>query len=794
MANVRTINSAGVEIREIDISTRAITPVGTNVFVSGFAAQGPTYEIVNLSSLTEFETVYGTPTNAAERYFYYSVRQLFTDGANPTIKVARLPYGIGTNEAGTSDYSAMVYPVFPIPANMTTPGSAATLLNSNVVDLGTAAGYLIGEPALVDLTQAQYTSILQGSLSWAASAGTTALSSFHVSGANVLTDIAKAGIIVLNETKSTINEKFEGYYLNIGDSYSNNPATNYDDAIYIKSIGSTYFVDNQLANAVSYTTIPPARIGFALSASYTAGIHSTSQDIENIPTFNIAASGYDDTLVLSLFRVRPSPFSPNVQTLQYVLQEGYTGSLYSQRQVQDPLGGLPQSFYIKTIVDDNSNTMTVLVNPNIANATGWLDNNGNSTKKVRVYKTDVDATDPFFASTGGGLSASAILALSKPGSFNPSNNLYAVGTYSDSQPSNTAKIIGDVGGKLNTVLNLAENPEIIEIDLSIDAGLSTIYAHTQVLNAGLGAYDDNATSSALLSCVAGLSASNGNPVSNTLVDSWNTITGLFESFARSRRRDHEFISDPLRSIFVTGENYKTLDNKSLNFSQNIYWPLRNSYNSYNSSYATTYGNWAKKQDIFSSKPVWLPSSAFACAVMTASDAVVYPWGAAAGYNRGIINGITDIAINPQQKQRDLLAKISVNPIAFTPNDGYVVLGQKTLLKAPSAFDRNNVRRLFLFLEKATLKTMKYFVFEPNTTFTRSRAVNTMAPVFELAKNTSGLYDYLIVCNDSNNTADVIDDNTMVMDIYIKPVRTAEFILVNFYATKTSQNFNELLQG
>jgi phage tail sheath protein FI len=90
--------------------------------------------------------------------------------------------------------------------------------------------------------------------------------------------------------------------------------------------------------------------------------------------------------------------------------------------------------------------------------------------------------------------------------------------------------------------------------------------------------------------------------------------------------------------------------------------------------------------------------------------------------------------------------------------------------------------------------MRFFVFEPNTTFTRSRVINTLTPVFELARNTQGLFDYLIVCNETNNTPDVIDDNTLVIDIYIKPVRTAEFILVNFYATKTSQNFNELLQS
>ena len=95
MANRRSINSPGVEIREIDLSTRATTPNGTSVLVAGFASQGPTSEILNVSTISDFENIYGTPTNAAERYFYYSVRQLFAGGTNASVNVARLPYEIG---------------------------------------------------------------------------------------------------------------------------------------------------------------------------------------------------------------------------------------------------------------------------------------------------------------------------------------------------------------------------------------------------------------------------------------------------------------------------------------------------------------------------------------------------------------------------------------------------------------------------------------------------------------------------------------------------------------------------
>jgi phage tail sheath protein FI len=113
-------------------------------------------------------------------------------------------------------------------------------------------------------------------------------------------------------------------------------------------------------------------------------------------------------------------------------------------------------------------------------------------------------------------------------------------------------------------------------------------------------------------------------------------------------------------------------------------------------------------------------------------------------------------------------------------------------KLPSAFDRINVRRLFLTLENQTNAVARNYVFEPNTLFTRTQVLNVLTPIFDNAKNTSGLYDYLIVCDERNNTPAVIDDNSLVVDIYIKPVRTAEFILVNFYATRTNQNFTEIV--
>jgi phage tail sheath protein FI len=180
--------------------------------------------------------------------------------------------------------------------------------------------------------------------------------------------------------------------------------------------------------------------------------------------------------------------------------------------------------------------------------------------------------------------------------------------------------------------------------------------------------------------------------------------------------------------------------------------------------------------------------------MAKSDAATFPWFAPAGFNRGLLTTATDIAINPNQKQRDELYKSAINPVAFFPSQGNVIFGQKTLQKKPSAFDRINVRRLFLALERPTKKAAQFFVFEPNTEFTRTRLVNVLTPIFERAKQNQGVYDYLIVCDERNNTPQVIDENKLRVDIYLKPVRTAEFILITFYATRTDANFQEIVDA
>jgi len=794
MATLRQIQSPGVQINEIDISTTANTPNGTSIFMAGFAAQGPASEIINITTNQDFANIFGTPTNAAERYLYYSVQQVFSSGTNAQVSVYRLPYGTGLGNGYNSNvYTALVYPV--IAASLGTTALSTLALQASAINtalaapaasaqaLSTASTYFFAQPTLIELSQSDYNSLKQNGVSWST---VGAYNGSGLSAINALSSLNLPGIgmVVINEAQTTINEKFEGLYVNLADNTNLNPNTNFTAANNLYSIAQ----DNGLGAAATYTTVPATRYAgsFQLSSVYTDNSGSISQVIENIPQYDISVfgnGGFNDLGILSVFKVRTSPFGTNPYQLTYNLAEGYATSFYSNRTIQDVNGGAPQNDFVQNVVNNKSANISVLVNPNISNNTAWLDANGNAVKSVRIITQSI-------------YSATSSLSGGATGYF-AADNLYPLGVYSPSLNTTTNKVIGNVTGKLQTALNLAANADVYNIDVVADAGLSTIAAYSLSTVNTTGIFESSLFNSQIQSANNYLTTSDGTFAfgndSTNILSTWNQVTQQFVQFTTNVRKDCLFISDPLRSVFVQGANYKTLTNKSLNFSQAIYWPLNNLYSGINSSYAATYGNWVQLVDQFTSQPIWVPFSAYAAAAFAANDAVAYPWGAPAGLNRGAITGITDIAINPQQKQRDLLYKISVNPVVNFPNEGFTIYGQKTLLQAPSAFDRINVRRLFLFLEKSVLNTTKFFVFEPNTTFTQNRLVNTIKPVFDLAKNTQGLYDYLIVCNNTNNTPSVVDDNSLVVDIYIKPVRTAEFILVNFYATKTSQNFNELLQ-
>jgi len=783
----RTIQSPGVEINEIDLSLRPVINVPTTVLIPGYAPQGPLDEIIQPSSLSEFEQIYGKPTNAAERYFYHTVKAMFQSQAE--VLVSRMPYGSGSGAGFTDSYSALVYPVTSY--NGAYEGTAAT----GGIGLSGANTYFFGQPTQIELNATEYQSILNGDAftSWK---NVPTQFSFTSTGASKLTQLANAGMIVLNKAQTSINQKYEGYYVGAIDNTNLNPATQFDGINQVRS------VDSKAGSTYNFLNVPRTRLNFPLSATQFGLGNSVSEVMENIPTFDISTRQFDDTIILGVFKLRQSVFAPDVISLDYLLSESYVGSFDYFRQINSENGGPAKTFFIGSVEDDSPN-LSLLINPFISNRNTqtWLNSAGNPTKKIRMlnpnlaipYNSDgfVDTNATYETRVGAPSAVVSWLANNVASPLRRGDALYSFGAFDTTVA--TVKLIGNVPTKLERVFTLLENPDLYNLSLSLEGGLGTIFSAARYnLNvlSGADVFDDTIPLDMTGFFITNNEGLNGNALD--IRENYNTVASVFTNFAQNVRKDHLFIADPLRNILVQGENSKVIDDPSKNFNQHIYWPLRHLYSLLNTSYACTYATFPRVFDDGLGKQTWVPFSGFAGAAMANTDDNFQPWFAPAGFTRGVLLGVNDLPIYPTQKHRDQLYKVNLNPVAFFPAEGFVIFGQKTLLKKPSAFDRINVRRLFLYLEVATRNTIKFFLFEPNTLFTRTQVINVLTPIFELAKNTQGVYDYLIICDERNNTPDVIDQNELVVDIYIKPVRAAEFILVNFYATRTGQDFQELV--
>lgn len=807
MSNI--IASPGVQFNEIDYTFNTRTPNSNTVYMMGFASQGPIYEPVYVTTLAEYEQTFGVVTNSAERYLYHSARQILTKTQSQLL-VTRLPYEIETfavvdgTEADKLNHSVLLFPVIPNAVNLTT--------NMFTLTSAEATEFHLLPPINVVVNQDTYDSYVTNGYDWSKAVdltpGSTVYTDLKAAAADTVDKLfppglpgsseeAKRnaataalasvpfGIILTNDVNSQVNNIFEGLYIGMADNSESDPSLGFHAITGMKVMDgvSTGYNLQGLSpgiNAFGYSSWLPVnaeRLSFRLDAPrISVGTEDTiSEIVSKYPlSYPFDNQEFNDSLVFTLFSVKKSIYETSDVKLANTLLGGFMGSLNVNKTRVDSNGGSPRTAFIENIVNP-SPYISVFVNRDISRL-DWED----TTTAIATSKRKIRISDA-------------------------AKNLYALGVYGTIN-SNDTKQLGAIPAKVEIGLRVADSADSYPIDITCDAGLSTIWTGIVCKNPDpLNPLDTTFNDEDLLgdnkTITPGPSIKDLYNKSATIpanraaiVRAHNGIASLFNEFASVTRKDHIHISDPLRYIFIEGQNYKKVNRKpstslgGFNFFNEIYWPLAHLYAGIATSYVCTYPNWFSVTDGTLKRDIWIPPSGVIAANIINSS----PFQAPAGFTRGIITGISDTAISPSQKERDKLYQLSFNSVASFPGEGIVIYGQKTLLNKPSAFDRLNVRRTFIYLEKATTSVVKYFVFEPNSFLTRSRIVNTLTPIYERAKAEDGIYDYKIVCDERNNPPAVIDDNRLVVDIYIKVARTAEFILVNFYATRTDQNFNELV--
>jgi len=263
-------------------------------------------------------------------------------------------------------------------------------------------------------------------------------------------------------------------------------------------------------------------------------------------------------------------------------------------------------------------------------------------------------------------------------------------------------------------------------------------------------------------------------------DASNTVQQAVIDIADARKDCIAFVSPPSTAVInKSGSETSLIQTWTLALNRS-------------SSYAVADSGWKYMFDKYNNIYRWVPLNGDIAGLCVYTDTVRDPWFSPAGFNRGNLKNVVRLAWNPNKTQRDSIYSYGVNPVATFPGNGTVLFGDKTLQIKPSAFDRINVRRLFIILEKSISQAAKYSLFEFNDESTRSQFVGLVTPFLRDVQGRRGIYDFRVVCDTTNNTPQVIDSNQFVGDIYIKPARSINFIQLNFVAVRTGVDFTTIV--
>jgi phage tail sheath protein FI len=331
------------------------------------------------------------------------------------------------------------------------------------------------------------------------------------------------------------------------------------------------------------------------------------------------------------------------------------------------------------------------------------------------------------------------------------------------------------GAVSNTVVNVTNSTATTPYTASFVGGRDGASESAVSVGALASAYDLFADSSAvdisLVMTGPARGSSSGAQLANYLID----------NIAEVRKDCVVFLSPEKTDVFGAGVDGAQVSNVTA-FRDNVR----------SSSYAIMDSGYKYQYDKYNDVYRWIPLNGDTAGLTARNDDLRDPWFSPAGFNRGQIKNVVKLAWNPNKAERDELYKKGVNPVVTFPGQGTILYGDKTLIGKTSAFDRINVRRLFIVLEKAIATAANSMLFEFNDEFTRAQFKNLIEPFLRDIQGRRGIYDFRVVCDETNNSAEVIDGNRFVGDIYIKPAKSINNIQLNFVAARTGVEFNEIV--
>ena len=791
--------SPGVNIREVDLTIGGITASNEQVgAIAGPFSKGPVNVPILIQNENDLLKTFGKPLSTDSQYEYWMsassylsyggiLRVLRTDGntlnnSNAGVSIASTTLQIDSYEDYINNYSTASSWSYA----SRNPGSWANNLKVCVIDAAADQRVAIGTFGM----SVGYGITVGLNASYANTDGTVGSSVGYLRG------------IITNVGIQYVDVKVTDRYDNAAEtsslvSYSQNSINSFPSGVgvaYIKTSSgvSTSIEVNRFYGSIGSgsTIILPPSISVTLP---TVAIGNLVQTVSGSVVLNESTIvGFNTTVVNGSLQttIVTNTASVGVGTnVQFVVKSPAASGINFATGPSTPtvvsdwynlqtLGLTNSTVYWKTIAEKPSTSQYV---------------NDRSGKNDEVHIVVVDDSGSVTGVAGNIVEKFTYLSKAFDGKISPSQSVYYKNfisanseyIFAGAAPTGSATGFTSTTGYANSnVGNWAQNAQ------------STTFSGAGNVTYNLTGGVDYSSSEGMGATLANIITSYNilsNPAEyqvNFLINGPSGGASIYESQAKANaligiaeaRKDCIAIISPHKSGIVNITNSDTQTTNIINF----FDPITSS------SYAVFDSGYKYMFDRFNNTFRYIPCSADVAGLMARTSINQYSWFSPAGASRGAINGAVKLAYNPSKAQRDLLYPKRINPIIFSPGAGIILYGDKTALSYVSAFDRINVRRLFLTIESTIERAARAQLFEFNDIITRSNFVNIVEPYLRDVKSKRGITDFLVVCDETNNTPDVIDGNQFRADIFVKPARSINFIGLTFVATRTGVSFEEVV--
>lgn len=756
---IRSYNFPSSEVKEVDLSSASVTDSGSIVLAVGYANKGQIFSPTKIYSVNAFLEMFGNPVTDAEFYLYTTVNNVIADGGTPI--VIRLPY----YNVASKNYNGIA---LSIPAsgiaietaeNITAiDGSVASAGMKKFLTKASAKGFTKIYPITtlnVSVTNEQMAKIVSSS----DFSDVTNLSSanFYIVDKNksicddadshgglfiVVFDILRAMVVqrLLDDNDPTLTGTALYSDLDLIKSvrplgFTNN-SSNYLSKWSMLLNGSVMVSDDNLNRIYSEDSLGKQIAG--LFPNIDANIANTTINVD--PDY----SNYIGIAVIKMVEA-DSLATKNTP----VIVESFIGCIAPKR---NKITGISE--YIVDVVNNGSSYISIYAN--------------------KLNQTEVVQAAANVLPIKGGFDA---MLISSYANSDVMMNSFVYGSDDKIIKGTT------IGADLVKALDKVDSVDDVQIDTVADSGLSSIAQFT-----------DRPTGEHYQPDID-IDSSNGEITSGTQISTWLSIASRLEKFCSGDRKDCFALIDAPRNASIKGSIRILNDYDYLKtFAGNVEPGYSMISSALNSSYAAVYANWAKVYNTFASKDVWVPPSCFVSAACCRCDLQYNPWNSPAYLERGVISGVTEISLYPGKNEESFLYPKNINYIKYFSADGFVIWGQKTTQKKEGAFSRINVRRSMLRIERYLYNVGRQFIGKGNSVYNRRLYIDIVEPYLSSIKSKEGIYDYMLVCDDTNNTPEVIDANEFRSTCLIKPTREADFVIATVVVTNTGANFDEVISS